>query len=78
MLADYPICVVSVFRYPDAGLISLISPLTRESIGIAVAGTDPLLLNWLANYLEYLDDTDVLDGMRSRWFSSGTWLERLP
>jgi len=78
MLADYPICVVSVWRFPDAGLISLISPLTREPIGIAVPAGDPLLVNWLENYLEYLDDTEVLDAMRERWFSRGAWLERLP
>ena len=78
MLADYPICVISVFRYPDAGLISLISPLTYEPIGIAAPATDPLLINWLQNYLRYLDDTDVLDAMRERWFARGSWLERLP
>jgi len=78
MLADYPICVISVFRYPDAGLISLISPLTYEPIGIAAPATDPLLINWLQNYLNYLEDTDVLDAMRERWFTRGSWIERLP
>lgn len=78
MLADYPICVVSVFQYPDAGLISLISPLTHEPIGIAAPARDPLLVNWLQNYLKYLDDTGVLDSMRERWFAQGSWLERLP
>ena len=78
MLADYPICVVSVFQYPDAGLISLISRLTYEPIGIAVPGSDPLLVNWLQNYLKYLEDTGVIDRMRERWFAEGSWLGRLP
>ena len=78
MVADYPICVVSVFRYPDQGLISLITPLTHEPIGIGAPAEDPLLINWLQNYLRYLDDTGVLDGMRERWFARGTWLDRLP
>ena len=78
MLADYPICIISVLRYPDAGLISLINPLTYEPIGIAAPAGDPLLVNWLQNYLAYLDDTDVLKGMRERWFAGGSWLERLP
>lgn len=78
MLADYPICVVSVFKYPDAGLISLISPLTHEPIGIAAPSKDPLLVNWLQNYLKYLDETGVLEGMQERWFARGSWLERLP
>lgn len=78
MLADYPVCVVSVFQYPDSGLISLISPLTHEPIGIAAPSKDPLLVNWLQNYLKYLDDTGVIDGMRERWFANGSWLEQLP
>jgi len=78
MLADYPICVVSVFRYPDAGLISLISPLTYEPIGIAAPATDPLLLNWLQNHLNYLEETGVIERMHDRWFARGSWLERLP
>jgi polar amino acid transport system substrate-binding protein len=78
MLADYPICVVSLFRYPDAGLISLISRLTYEPIGIAVPATDPLLVNWLQNYLNYLEETGVIDRMQERWFAHGSWLERLP
>lgn len=78
MLADYPICVVSVFQYPDAGLISLISRLTYEPIGIAVPGSDPLLVNWLQNYLKYLEDTGLIDRMRERWFAEGSWLGRLP
>ena len=27
MIADYPICVVSVFRYPEAGLLSVVHAL---------------------------------------------------
>ena len=45
MIADYPICVVSVFRYPEAGLISVVTPLTYEPIGIAIPANDPLLMN---------------------------------
>ena len=78
MLADYPICVVSVFQHPDAGLISLISRLTYEPIGIAAPATDPLLVNWLQNYLKYLEDTGVIDRMHERWFAQGSWLGRLP
>lgn len=78
MLADYPICVVSVFQYPEAGLISLISRLTYEPIGIAAPATDPLLVNWLENYLKFLEDTGVIDRMQERWFAQGSWLGRLP
>src|SRR5262249_27304772 len=34
MIADLPACVVTVSRYPDKGLFALVTPLTREPIGI--------------------------------------------
>ena len=36
MVADYPICVVSIFRYPDQGLLSVVTTLTYEPIGVGV------------------------------------------
>ena len=38
MVADYPICVVSVFRHPDKGLLSIVTTLTYEPIGVGGAG----------------------------------------
>ena len=43
MIADYPICVVAVYRNPAAGLVSVIAPITYEPIGIAIPEGDPLL-----------------------------------
>ena len=51
MIADYPVCIFSVYRYPDRGLYALVTPLTREPIGIALPGNDPLLVNWAQNWL---------------------------
>ena len=78
MIADYPICVVSVFRYPDAGLMSVVTPLTYEPIGIAVPAGDPLLVNWLENFLASLIDSGALDDLKEKWFASGAWLSKLP
>jgi len=78
MIADYPICVVSVFRYPDAGLMSVVTPLTYEPIGIAVPAGDPLLVNWLENYLASLIDSGVLEELKEKWFANGSWLNKLP
>lgn len=78
MVADYPICVVSVLRYPDADLVSLITSLTYEPIGVAVPAGDPLLVNWLQNYLDYLEESGAMDSLRERWFARGSWLEKLP
>lgn len=78
MIADYPICVVSVFRYPQAGLLSMVTPLTYEPIGIAVPAGDPLLVNWLENFLAATEDSGRLDALREKWFSGGSWLNKLP
>ena len=78
MIADYPICVVSVFRYPEAELLSVVTPLTYEPIGIAVPAGDPLLVNWLENFLAGLENTGMLDELQEKWFSKGSWLKKLP
>ena len=77
MIADYPICVVSVFRYPEAGLLSVVTPLTYEPIGIAIPANDPLLMNWTTNTLNSIESSGQLDELRLKWFARGSWLEKL-
>ena len=77
MIADYPICVVSVFRYPDAGLLSMVTPLTYEPIGIAIPANDPLLMNWTTNTLNSIEASGQLDELRLKWFARGAWLDEL-
>jgi len=77
MIADYPICVVSVFRYPEAGLLSVVTPLTYEPIGIAIPANDPLLMNWTTNTLNSIEASGMLDELRLKWFARGSWLEKL-
>ena len=77
MIADYPICVVSVFRYPEAGLLSVITPLTYEPIGIAIPANDPLLMNWTRNTLNSIEASGNLDELRLKWFARGSWLDKL-
>lgn len=78
MLADYPICVVSVYRYPDAGLISLITPLTYEPIGIALPANDSHMINFLENFLLSLEGSGSLEDLKKKWFEDGSWLKELP
>jgi polar amino acid transport system substrate-binding protein len=77
MIADYPICVVSVFRYPEAGLLSMITPLTYEPIGIAIPASDPLLMNWTTNTLNSIEASGQLDELKLKWFAEGDWLDKL-
>jgi polar amino acid transport system substrate-binding protein len=65
-------------RYPDAGLLSILTPLTYEAIGVAVPAGDPLLVNWVENFLRNLEGSGVLDALRVSWLKSSFWLERLP
>jgi len=78
MVADYPICVVSLFRHPNAGLLSVFTPLTYEPIGIAMPSYDPHLVNWVENFLDMLEETGELDALTERWFEDASWLTRLP
>ena len=78
MVADYPICVVSLFRHPNQGLLSVFTPLTYEPIGIAMPSYDPHLVNWMENFLDMLDETGGLDELTERWFEDASWLKRLP
>jgi len=77
MIADYPICVVSVFRYPEAGLLSVVTSLTYEPLGIALPASDPLLVNWTQNTLNSLKGSGILDELKLKWFAEGSWLNDL-
>ena len=78
MVADYPICVVSVHRFPDAGLATLSRPISYEPIGIALPPNDPLLVNWVQNFLNTLEKTGEMERLVDRWFKDTSWISRLP
>jgi polar amino acid transport system substrate-binding protein len=78
MVADYPICMVSVYRYPDAGFITLSKPISYEPIGVALPANDPLLVNWVQNSLNFLEKSGEIEGLMLRWFKDSSWLSRLP
>ena len=77
MVADYPICVVSVFRYPDKGLVSIVTPLTYEPLGIAINPNDMLLLNWLENFINARRDSGDLERLKDKWFGDASWLYQI-
>ena len=77
LVADYPICVLSVLRNPNAGLAAA-KPLSLEPIGIALPAGDPLLVNLVENYLGALQATGLLEQLRKRWFDDASWLAQVP
>ena len=78
MVADMPMCVLSVLRYPEAGLTTLERPLTIEPIGIAVSKDDPQFFNLVDNYLRAYEKTGVLTKLRKKWFEDSSWVAALP
>lgn len=77
MVADYPICLVSVYRYPDEGLLTVVTPLTYEPIGIAVPAHDPLLVNWLENFMNTMRVSGNLESITDYWLEDTSWLNDL-
>jgi polar amino acid transport system substrate-binding protein len=78
LVADYHMCVVSVLRYPDSGLISVLSLLSYEPLGIALPADDPLLLNWVENFLDRAEETGRLEALKQLWFENTFWFSKLP
>ncbi|CAB5159805.1 hypothetical protein D3OALGA1CA_4972 [Olavius algarvensis associated proteobacterium Delta 3] len=77
LVADYPYCAVSAFRYQDKGLTAGESRLTFEPIGVAMP-EDTLLINWTTNFLNALQASGTLEGLTKKWFTDGSWLKELP
>ena len=77
LVADYPFCAFSAFRYREQGLVAGQSRLTFEPLGIAVK-PDPHLINWLRNFVIMLDGSGQLKLLGQKWFESGAWINQLP
>jgi ABC-type amino acid transport substrate-binding protein len=78
MVADMPICQLTAYRYPEAGLVTLKNPLSWEPLGIAIPPNDLLLLNWLQNFLNAIEKDGTLGMIGDRWFKDSSWVSRLP
>lgn len=77
MVADFPICNVSVYRYQDKGLTTLKSPLNYEPLGIALSPADPLFLNLAQNFVTYLINSGELNLLQRKWFEDASWVPQL-
>ena len=77
MLADFPICIVAAYRNQGSGLVTVAAPITYEPIGIAVPKGDPLLVNWLQNFMNGIDKAGYMKKMAEKWFAKPTWIDQL-
>jgi len=71
VVADFPICVVSVYRYPEAGLMTVATAFTYEPIGVALPRNDPAMVNWVENYFKNLKGSGQLEAISKKWFGKG-------
>lgn len=78
MIADYPICSLSLLRHPEVDLALLDDLLTIEPIGVYLPADNFHLNNFVDNFLTALQMAGVLDGLEAQWFDDGAWLNRLP
>jgi len=78
MVADMPVCVLTVLRNPTAGLVTLDEPLSIAPVGIAIGSNDRQFENLLRNYLGTLEKTGVTSGLRKKWFEDSSWVVSLP
>lgn len=69
IFTEFPICIDTIKNNPDSGFVSVLSLLTYEPIGIALAGNDPLLINWVRNFLKRMDGMGTLEALTKNWMN---------
>ena len=74
LISDYPFSAVTAYRYPDKNLRAGKAPLNFEPLGIAVQ-PDALLINWLQNFLIFMDASKELERLHKFWLKNASWLK---
>lgn len=74
MVADKPICVITLLKNQGKDLVTTEQPLSIEPIGMALPPGDPQFLNLVQNYLSSLEISGILPLLENKWFSDGAWM----
>jgi polar amino acid transport system substrate-binding protein len=74
MVADKPICVITLMKNQGKDLVTTEEPLTIEPIGMALPPGDPQFLNLVTNYLSTLQISGILPALEKKWFNDGSWM----
>jgi polar amino acid transport system substrate-binding protein len=77
LIADYPFCAFTASRMGEKGIVAGQAKLTFEPLGIALS-EDPLLINWLQNFMMMLEGSGQLKLLGNRWLKDGAWIKELP
>ena len=78
LVADMFICLLTLLRYPDSGLLTLTEPLTIEPLGIAVPRDDRQFHGLIENYVDALEAMGILTELRYSWTEDASWVDELP
>ena len=74
MVADKPICIVTIMKNQGKDLVTSEQPLTIEPIGMALPSEDPQFLNLVENYISSLELSGTLQLLEKAWFQDGAWM----
>jgi len=74
MVADKPICIVTIMKNQGKDLVTSEKPLTIEPIGMALPSDDPQFLNLVENYISSLQLSGTLPLLEQTWFQDGAWM----
>lgn len=74
LVADKPICVITLMKNQGKDLVTSDKPLTIEPIGMALPSDDPQFLNLVENYIASLQLSGTLPLLEKMWFQDGTWM----
>ena len=74
MVADKPICVITMLKHQGKDLVITEKPLTIEPIGMALPPGDAQFLNLVENYLSLLQLSGTLPLLEKQWFNDGSWM----
>jgi polar amino acid transport system substrate-binding protein len=74
LVADKPICVITLMKNQGKDLVTSDKPLTIEPIGMALPSDDPQFLNLVENYIASLQLSGTLPLLEKMWFEDGTWM----
>lgn len=77
LVADYHVCVLSLLRNPNQGLVSRITPFTYEPLGIAIPPGDAQMINWLTNFLTIMRESNELVNLKAKWIEDASWIKNL-
>ncbi|MCU0579914.1 MAG: transporter substrate-binding domain-containing protein [Desulfobacterota bacterium] len=75
LIADLLTCLLALARHPNRGLLTSLKTFTFEPLGIALPGTDPLLINWTENFLKIIQGTGELKKLSEFWIKNEVWLQ---